>query len=97
MASNQGTATLDFGAHPGSSEASVAVTGQTLISASSKAEAYIMAGDTSTDHTASDHQYAGLFIALSCGTPTAATGFTIYGRAIDKMTGTFTVRYVWAD
>lgn len=97
MATGQGTATLDFGAHPGSNEASVSVTGATEILATSKAEAWIMGDDTSSDHTASDHRYVGLWLALTCGTPTAATGFTIYGRASEKLTGTFTVRYVWAD
>ena len=97
MATGQGTAVIDFGSWPGSNEASVAVTGQTSISATSKAEAYIMGGDTTSDHTAVDHRYAALLIGLTCGTPTAATGFTIYATCLDKMQGTFTVRYVWAD
>jgi hypothetical protein len=97
MASATGTATINFGTHPGSNEASVAVTGQTTISATSKAEAWIMADDTTSDHTASDHRYAELFLSLTCGTPTAGVGFTIYARAIDKLTGQFAVRYVWSD
>lgn len=97
MATGQGTATIDFGAYPGSNEASVAVTGQSSISATSKAEAYFMGDDTSGSHTASDHRYAGLFIGLTCGTPIASTGFTIYGRSTEKMQGTFQVRWVWAD
>lgn len=95
MAVGQGTAVLDFGA--GANEASVVVTGQTAISATSKAEAYIMADDTSSNHTAEDHRYASILIGLSCGTPTASTGFTIYGRCLDKINGQFTVRFVWAD
>ena len=97
MATGQGTATINFGAFPGSNEASVAVTGQTSISATSKAEAYIMADDTSGTHTASDHRYVGLWLALTCGTPTAATGFTIYGRSTEKLQGTFAIRWVWTD
>lgn len=97
MATGTGTATIDFGAYPGSSEASVAVTGQTSILATSKAEAYIMGDDTSSSHTASDHRYVTTLMGLSCGTPTAGTGFTIYGRALDKLQGTWTVRWVWAD
>lgn len=97
MATGTGTATLDFGAHPGANEASIAVTGQTTISGTSKAEAWIMGDDTTADHTASDHRYAELFLSLTCGTPSAGTGFTIYATAIDKLTGTFAVRYVWAD
>lgn len=97
MATGQGTATINFGAFPGSSEASVTVTGQGGISATSKAEAYFMADDTTADHTAADHRYAAAFIGLTCGTPTAATGFTIYARAIDTLQGQFSVRWVWAD
>jgi len=97
MASGQGTATLNFGSFPGSSEASVAVTGQTSIGVGSKAEAFIMGDDTSGSHTATDHRYAAALIGLTCGTPTAGTGFTIYGRCLDKMQGTFSIRWVWAD
>ncbi len=97
MANAIGTATIDFGAHPGSNEASVAVTGQTAISATSKAEAWVMGDDTSSNHTAGDHRYLLQFVSLTCGTPTAATGFTIYARSIHKMTGQFTLRWVWSD
>ena len=97
MASGQGIATIDFGASPGSNEASVAVTGLITVSATSKAEAYIMANDTTADHTANDHRYAAALVALTCGTPTAGIGFTIYGNCLDHMQGTFAVRYVWAD
>ena len=97
MATGQGTATLNFGAHPGSNEANVVVTGQSSIAATSKAEAYIMGDDSTSDHTANDHRYIGLWLALTCGTPTASTGFTIYGRSMEKLQGTYQVRFVWAD
>lgn len=97
MASATGTATLDFGAHPGSNEASIAVTGQSAILATSKADAFVMADDTSAGHTASDHRYFETFAALSCGTPTLATGFTIYARSHHKLTGQWSVRWVWVD
>jgi hypothetical protein len=97
MATGQGTATLNFGAFPGSNEASVVVTGQATISATSKAEAFVMADDTSGTHTASDHRYFAALVGLSCGTPTAATGFTIYARSLEKLQGTFALRWVWAD
>jgi hypothetical protein len=95
MANGTGTATIDFGT--GANEASIAVTGLGTISATSKVEAWVMADDTSTNHTANDHKYFECFASLTCGTPTAATGFTIYARSIEKLTGTWTVRYVWAD
>lgn len=97
MAVGQGNAVVDFGVYPGSNEASIAVTGLTTISATSKAEAYFMGDDTSTGHTAADHKYAPQFMSLTCGTPIAATGFTIHARSIHKIEGNFTVRFVWAD
>lgn len=90
-----GEATLDFGALPGSNEASVAFA-DVDVTATSKAEAFFMAGDTTADHTASDHRYIGLFVALSADV-TNGVGGTIYGRSTDKMTGTFKVRWVWTD
>ena len=97
MANGTGSVTLDFGAAPGTNAASVAVTGLTAITAASKAEAWIMGDDTSTDHTAEDHRFFPVLAALTCGTPTAATGFTIYARSTEKLTGTWTIRYVWAE
>ena len=95
MASGLGTATIDFGV--GANEASVAVTGQTSISATSKAESFIMADDTSGTHTASDHRYFDVLAGLTCGTPSAGIGFTIYATSTQKLNSTFQVRWVWAD
>ena len=95
MANNTGVATIDFGT--GSNEASVAVTGQVNVSATSKAEAWVMGDDTSVDHSASDHKYFPVFAALTCGTPEAGVGFSIHARTAHKLTGTWTVRWVWAD
>lgn len=97
MATGQGTATINFGAAPGNSEASVAVTGQASILSTSKVEAYIMADSTATGHTAADHRYASAFLGFTCGTLIAGTGFTIHGRCLDKMEGSFLVNWVWAD
>jgi hypothetical protein len=97
MASGQGTATVDFGGFPGSNEASVSVTGQGSIGAGSKVEAFIMGDDTSTSHSANDHRYLGCYCNFTCGTPTAGVGFTIYARSLEKVTGDWTVRWVWAD
>jgi hypothetical protein len=55
-----------------------------------------MSGDSTTDHSADDHKYVGLFIALSAE-PSAGVGGTIYGRSYQKMIGTFKARYIWAD
>lgn len=95
--SNTGTAILDFGAFPGSNEASVVVSGQAAIGATSKADAFVMGDDSTGDHTANDHRYFVALAGLSCGTPTAATGFTIYARSFEKLQGTYQVRWIWAD
>lgn len=97
MATGQGTATISFGAAPGANEASVAVTGQGTVSATSKAEAFVMADDSTADHTAADHRYFPQLASLTCGTPTAGTGFTIYARSVHRLTGQWQVRWVWAD
>jgi hypothetical protein len=93
--SGTGTVTLDFGAYPGSNEASVTFLDAAVL-AGSKVEAFIMASDTTSDHTANDHKYAGQFFTLTAS-PNAGVGGTIYGRSIHQMQGTFAVRYVWAD
>lgn len=92
--SGTGTVTLDFGAFPGTNEASVAFTDAT-IGGTAKVDAFIMGADTTSDHTASDHRYAEQFFSLS-GVPSAGVGGTIYARSIHKMQGTFSVRWVWA-
>jgi len=97
MATGQGTAIIDFGAFPGSNEASITVTGQAEILATSKAESYVMGDDTTGDHTVEDHRYFECFASLTCGTPTAATGFTIRARSTERLQGTFALRWVWAD
>lgn len=97
MANGQGTAIINFGGLPGSNEASIAVTGQTTISATSKAEAYIMGDDTTSNHTSSDHKYVDILAGFTCGAPTAGVGFTIYGRSVHDLTGQFSIRWVWTD
>lgn len=89
-----GSATIDFGSGDGSNEASIAITGQTTILSTSYCEAFQMA-EVSGSHTVNDAAYASLFIYLTCGVPTASTGFTIYAKSTQKMTGTFLIRWVW--
>jgi len=71
-----GTATLDFGAFPGASDASVDVTGQASIVAGSLVEAWIRPVDTA-DHSADEHMLETLKVFAH--TIVAATGFTISG------------------
>jgi hypothetical protein len=91
-----GTALLDFGAFPGASDASVAVTGQTGILSTSLVEAWILPA-TTTDHSADEHRVETL--TVMAGNIVAGTGFTIYGNNImpsipggDKLDGYFTVQ-----
>lgn len=72
----QGTATLDFGAFPGKSDASVAVTGQAGILSGSLVEAWILPAATA-DHSADEHLVETLKVVA--GNISAGTGFTIYG------------------
>lgn len=89
---NTGTETLDFGI--GSNLASVTVTSQTGITASSSVWLELVA-DASGSHTAADAAYASIFVSLTASSPTAGSGFTIYAACADKMTGTFKVRWTW--
>lgn len=94
MASATGTATLNFGSAPGTNVVSVAVTGQTSISAGSHVDAWIM-GTTTATHNLEEHLWVPLNIR--CGNIVAGTGFTIYASTDLRLTGTFTVHWVWAD
>jgi|SRR5215475_905586 len=76
----QGSTTLTFGAFPGSSNTSVAVTGQTSILTSSLVEAWIFPLLTS-DHSADEHIVDPPMI--TAGNIVAGTGFTIYAVARD--------------
>lgn len=71
-----GTTTINFGAFPGASDASVAVTGQASIVAGSLVEAWIRPVATA-DHSADEHMVETL--KVMAGNIVAATGFTIYG------------------
>lgn len=90
-----GTATLDFGPHPGSNEASVAVTNQSTILTTSTVAVTAHSNDTSVDHTANDHSYFLTLAQLTTNTPTAGTGFLITARSLQKLSGTWTVRWSW--
>ena len=70
-----GTTTVNFGAFPGASDTSVAITGQGAIAAGSLVEAWIMPTATA-DHSADEHLAETL--ALRAGNVVAGTGFTIY-------------------
>jgi hypothetical protein len=90
-----GITTIDFGNHPGSNEASVNITGQTEILSTSKVEVFIMADDSTSDHTSNDHRHIQLFVNFIAGNIVENTGFTIYAKSLYKMSGTWKIRWVW--
>ena len=71
---NVGTATVDFGAFPGSSHASVVVTGQAGIVAGSVVQAWIRPVATA-DHSADEHMLETL--KVHAADIVAGTGFTV--------------------
>lgn len=95
MATGTGTATLDFGAAPGTNIVSVAVTGLTGLVATDHVEAFMMGTDSTATHNAYEHMVAP--IRLSVTSITAGSGFTITGVTDYRLTGTFKIHYVWAS
>ncbi len=93
MANGTGTATIDFGAAPGSNLATIAVTGQASITTGSHVEAWLQ-GDTSADHNAYEHTVVSM--RLRCGDLISGTGFTIYSVSEQRLAGVFTVHWVWS-
>jgi hypothetical protein len=90
----QGTATLDFGAFPGATDATVAVTGQAAILSGSLVECWLAIA-ASADHSADEHLVETIFVAA--GNIVAGTGFTIYGitTGANRLYGTWKVNWVW--
>lgn len=92
-----GTATLNFGAFPGASDTSVAVTGQTGIVAGSTVDAWIRPVATA-DHSADEHLVETLDVVA--GNIVAGTGFTIYGInegiGDTRLYGQWTVAWQWS-
>ena len=98
----QGTTTLNFGAFPGASDTSVAITGQTGILSGSLVEAWLIPITTS-DHSTDEHNVET--ISIRAGNIVAGTGFTIYGFNAGQLFpanglgtliyGAWTVAWVW--
>jgi len=98
-----GTTTVDFGAFPGASDTSVAVTGQAAIAAGSIIGAWIRPVATA-DHTADEHRVETL--SIIAGNIVAGTGFTIYAVNTSQVSdpkgvtpriyGSWTVAWAWS-
>ena len=95
MAGAQGIAVIDFGG--GGQVASVIVIGQPAISATSSTAAFLQGTDSTADHSDFQHKMAVLAMSFVCDKIVAGTGFTINAFSQWKLTGTFTVRWVWSD
>ena len=90
-----GSAVLDFGAAPGSSVASVTITGQTDLGASPRVRAWVQ-GSTA-DHN--EYEHTRIFparIGLAAGDVVAGTGFTIHAETELRLTGDVAVKWEWA-
>jgi hypothetical protein len=76
--------------------ATIRVTGQTGILATSHCEAFWMSNDSTAGATANDHQQAAALCPLSCENVVAADGFDIVATPIaGVMSGTWGIRWVW--
>ena len=92
--SGVGSSVVNFGAFPGSNEATVSVIGQTDIAADALCEAWVTAIPTA-DHTVSDHAYTANLMRPTCGVATAGNGFTIYCYSPEKLQGPYNINWVW--
>lgn len=94
---NTGSATVDFGAFPGSPEASVSIAGQTAILSGSIAQAWIRAVATA-DHSEDEHRCEP--IAVTVGAVTAGQGFSISLKPTElkapRLYGSWSVAWMWS-
>jgi hypothetical protein len=92
----QGTATLDFGAFPGTPQASIAVTGQTGILSTSLVEAWIFPPGGTVDHSEDEHIVENFSVIAA--KIVAGTGFTIFGESLPpsiNIYGTWKIAWCW--
>ena len=94
-----GTTTVDFGAFPGKTDTTLAITGQAAIVAGSLVGAWIRPVATA-DHSADEHRVENLLVVAD--TIVAGTGFTIFARCgpgffgqSRRLYGTWTVAWAW--
>jgi hypothetical protein len=76
-----GSVQINFGASPGGTDATVAVTGQAGIVATSKCEAWVDAtlqAGASPDHNADEHSVLAGTLGVTCQNIVTGTGFTIH-------------------
>jgi len=104
MASNVGTAIIDFGVYPGSNYTSGYVLDGTVTSTST-VDFYIqippgineMSIVPGTNHTYKDHKQIAQFITFPVSTPDVGYGLLYRAISTEKITGTFLVNWIWSD
>lgn len=91
---NVGTGTVNFGAFPGASDASQAITGQAGIVSGSILVVGLRLAATA-DHSADEHRVEEMDV--TAGNIVAGTGFTVYAKTRNKrLYGSWTVQWLWA-
>jgi hypothetical protein len=94
-----GTATLDFGAFPGSADATATVTGQAGLLVTSKVEAWLHPAAASADHSVDEHLLEQMQVAADPSTIVAGTSFAIRGFCTgsgdSRLYGQWSVAWVW--
>lgn len=88
-----GTATINFGAAPGTNITTVTVTGQTGILSTTALRLEMMGNDSTADHNTTEHSIVPL--TLRCTAISVGSSFTITASSDWRLTGTFKVRWTW--
>jgi hypothetical protein len=88
-----GTATVDFGATPGTNVATLAITGQTNILTTSQIRLWMSGDDSTATHNSIEHMVVPFRLAANA--VIAGTGFTINMITDWRLDGTFKVRWAW--
>ena len=92
----QGSATINFGAAPGTNLVSIAVTGQAGIVAGSQVQAFLMGNDSTATHNTDEHKILANYINFAVDTIVAGVGFTINAITELRLTGTMVLRWRWS-
>ena len=100
MASHTGTATVNFGSFPGTTDATVVVTGQGGIVSTSIIQVQVALAATG-EHSADEHLVDPPQVVAGLIVP--GTGFTIYARArenfgprtVPRVYGRWTITWTW--
>ena len=88
-----GTATIDFGAAPGTNITTATVSGQTGILSTTNISLEMSGMDSTVDHNTVEHQIIPM--NLVCSAIVVGTSFTILASTEFRLTGTFKVRWTW--